>query len=231
MADIWQHLAAAVACRIEFERRCSRGALLDESGVVRFAAEFFQAEWKGDIRVGEPHPDLAGKFIDLVGTTPQGGSLNLALEAKWLKNDGGDREWMKEIACDVFRLQHLTTGTAQGCDRVVLAAGTREMMRDHLWTRSVHTGLGSSVLALPIILPRSVSATMAKFQIRQCAAEARQWLKRCHTKLGAPLPSTFDASMAGHYRTWIGADAVEVAVWVCTRPQGWGSFDAAAEWP
>lgn len=230
MTDIWQGLAIGVACRIEFERQCARGGLLDESAIVRFAAEFLQARWPGDIRVCERHPDLPGAFVDLVGLTPQGKSIDLALEAKWVKDGGGTREWLKEITVDVFRLQHFTSGTAQGVSRAILVAGVRTRMKDEVWDRSVQTGAKSSITALPLVLPPNPSATASKMPIRKAEQGARRWLKACHKDLGVALPSSYDARLAGHYRTGADDRGVEAAVWLTTRPQGWGSFDPSSEW-
>jgi hypothetical protein len=202
MIELWQNLAVAVGSRIEFERRCNRSRLLDESAVVRFGAEYLQSQWNGEIRVGEPHQDLAGKFVDLVGTRPLAETFGLVLEGKWLKDDGGDREWLKEIVVDLFRLQHLTTNTAQGAERILLVAGTRKMMRDHILRRKVHSDVGHSVRAMPHVLPERANDALTRFQIRNADANARRWLRKCHEKLGCNLPSTYNATLAGHYRTW-----------------------------
>jgi len=230
MNDLWQNLAVAVVSRIEFERRCNRSRLLDESAVVRFAAEYLQAQWNGEIRVAEPHPDLAGKFVDLVGTKPKAEKFGLVLEGKWLKDDGGDREWLKEIAVDLFRLQHLKTKMAQGSERILLVAGTRGMTLDHLLRRKVHSDLGHSIRALPHILPERANDTLTKFEIRKADVNARRWLRKCHERLGFDLPSTYTARLAGHYRSWLGREGCEIFVWLTKRPQGWGSFDPSAEW-
>ena len=229
MSEIWQDLAMAVGSRLEFERRCKRGGLLDEAAAVRSAAEYLQAVWNGQIEVSDPHDDIPGKFVDLTATKPRSASLGLALEAKWLRDEGGTRQWLKEVAVDVFRLQHLTSNMAQNAERVVLAAGGRNRIRDKLLTYRVDAG-GRSTLGIKHVLPTRFSLEFAKFDIRHCEQEARKWLKLCHTKLGTNLPSTYDARLAGHYRTWKGDDAVEVLVWLTRRPQGWGSFNPTTEW-
>jgi hypothetical protein len=231
---MWQDLAIAVGSRLEFERKCGRGGLLDESTAVRCAAEYLQAVWNGQINVNEPHDDMPGKFIDLVGTKPRGNNLGLALEAKWLKDDGGTRQWLKEVTVDIFRLQHFTTNVAQNADRVILVAGIRSMIQEKLATYKVDAG-GGSTLGIKHVLPTRFSQDFAKFDIRNADVEARNWFKLCHKKLdktlGTNLPSTYNARLAGHYRTWKGIGAVEVLVWLTRRPQGWGSFNPTVEWP
>jgi hypothetical protein len=230
---MWQDLAMAVGSHLEFERKCQRGGLLDESTVVRCAAEYFQAVWKGRIKVNEPHVDIPGKFVDLVGTKPRTNTLSMALEAKWLKDQGGTRHWLKEVAVDVFRLQHLTTNVAQNAERVVLVAGIRSMIKDKLLNFRVDSG-GGSTLGIKHVLPTRSSPAFAKFEIRNVEAEARQWLKLCHKQLdknlATNLASTYNARLAGHYRTWKGSDSLEVFVWLTRRPKGWGSFNPTVEW-
>lgn len=227
---MWQDLAIAVGSRLEFERRCKRGSLLDESAAVRCAAEYLQAVWNGQIAVNDPHDDMPGKFVDLTATKPRSTRLGLALEAKWLRDEGGTRQWLKEVAVDVFRLQHLTANMAQNADRVVLVAGVHNKIQEKLLTYKVDAG-GGSTLGIRHVLPTRSSQAFAKLDIRHCEPEARRWLKLCHKKLGTNLPSTYDARLAGHYRTWKGNEAVEVLVWLTRRPQGWGSFNPTVEWP
>ena len=224
----WQHLAIAVAGRLEFERECNRGALLNESTVVRYTAEYCQANWNGTINVNFPHPGINRKYIDLTGTMPRSPQIGLAVEAKWIR-DGGTRDWIKEVAVDLFRLQHITTNTAQGAVRVILVAGTHSYLRAQLVNRRVRTG-GGLVRALPIILPICVTEEFQSFDVRNANLAARQWLRKCQEELGRDLPSTYKAHLSGHYRTGHGDGACEVYIWVTKRPQGWGSFDPNIQW-
>lgn len=233
MSKVWQDLAVAVGCRLEFERKCNRGGLLDESAAVRFAAEYLQAVWDGQIAVNEPHEDMPGKFVDLTARKLRSRNLGLALEAKWLKADGGTRGWLKEVAVDIFRLQHLTSNMAQDAERVVLVAGISSIVRSKLLDAKVHGG-EKSTRGLDHILPRALSSEYSKFNIRHCHGEARKWLRLCQRKLDktlkTDLPSTYDARLAGLYQTRPDGDAVEVLVWLTRRPKGWGSFSPVTEW-
>jgi hypothetical protein len=228
--ELWQHLALAVACRIEFEQCCGRGALVDESAVVRFAAEYLQAKWDGPIRANVPHGNIPKKFVDVVGTRPRTNDLDLALEAKWAKSEGGTREWLVELVRDLYRLQHFTTHMVQGAARVLLVAGHHDKIREQLLTRKVHATSGGSVLALPHILPTAFASTVQKIQVRNTDTSMRKWLTKCHSTLGASLPSTYDARLVGHSRTGDTDSAVEVYVWATYRPKGWGSFNPNVEW-
>jgi hypothetical protein len=234
----WQSLAKAVACRIEWDMQCGYGNLLDESAVVRIAADYLNAHWPGPINcnVPHPHPDLKGKFTDVTGAAVRSAPIQLALEAKWVR-DGGRREWLMEIAVDLFRLQYITCAenpkeVHQDCTRVVLVAGTHKHMHDEVWTRSANTKQKSRVEALPLILPVTPSPTFDKFSIKDCARNARAWLRKCHNEFGHPLPSTYTARMAGRFITdqKPSDDAIEVVVWLTKRPSGWGSFDPAKKW-
>lgn len=226
--DPWQELAVAVACRVEFEQMCNRSALLDESAVVRFAAEFCQANWNGKIDVNSAHPNMDGKFVDLVGTSPQSPTLAMAAEAKWVR-EGGTREWLKEVAVDVFRLQHLATDVAQGAFRVIIVAGTRALLQSQILERRVHSN-GTTVQALPLFLPVVPAADYTSIDIRHADPGLRPWLRKCHEKLGRHLPSTYRAQLAGRHLSQNSDNACEVLVWVTKRPQGWGSFSPTNEW-
>jgi hypothetical protein len=226
--DPWKNLAIAIACRVEFEQTCNRIALLDESAVVRFAAEYCQANWNGKIDVNYPHPDIDGKFIDLVGTRPRAATVGLAIEAKWVRA-GGVRSWIREIAVDLFRLQHLASNAAQGAYRVLVVAGIRSHLHAGVIKRRVHAG-GGTIRALPEFLPTAASNDVQWFDIRYANNRIRRWLRLCHSALGRNLPSSYDARLAGHHRSHRGEDACEVYVWVTKRPQGWGSFSPTIEW-
>jgi hypothetical protein len=241
----WQSLAKAVACRIEWDMQCGYGDLLDESALVRIAADYLHAHWPGTINfnVPHPHPHLDRKLIDVTGSTVRSGRLKLALEAKWVR-DGGTREWLVEIAVDLFRLQYITQATRdskdkvdQNCTRVVLVAGTHKHMHDEVWTHSANTKQKSRVEALPLILPVTQATGSNDFTVldlRRSARDAWAWLRKCHKKFGHPLPSTYGAQMAGRFITDQSSkpsnDAIEVVVWLTTRPQGWATFDPAKEW-
>lgn len=229
MADIWGDLAVAVACRIEFEGRCDRLGFVDEFTAVRFAAEFLDSHRKGKVRTDEPHPDMKGKFIDLVRETPGGKLLNLGLEAKWLRPTEGVREWLKELAVDLFRLQHFRTGTAQGTHRILLVAGTNQLIDTELFKRTVQTG-SKRQPGLPFILPVGESATFSTFSIRDGAKESRKWLRACHEKLDANLPVKYDARLAGQHPAAGRDDSIRVLVWVTRRRQNWRSFVPDKEW-
>ena len=186
MADnIWQGLATAVACRIEFERQCMRGALVDESTVVRFAAEYLQAQWEGPIEVSFPHPDMDGKFIDLVGKKRFNDQVNLMMEAKWLKQDSGTRQWLREVILDLFRLQHATTGVSQGSDRVLLVVGHRKMVKEQISERLVQSD-GPNVLAISHVLPlvKTADGSLDSYKMLEGDKVIRRWIKNCRSKLG-----------------------------------------------
>ena len=225
-------LAIAVGTRLEFERRCLREPLIDESTIVRFAAEYLAARWPGEIRPNEPHPELSGKFIDLVGIRPRSEKYDLGLEAKWLKADSGTRQWLKEITVDLFRLQHFKEDVVQDAERILVVAGTSEKIKKEIFEKTVQTG-GGTTQAMSYVLPSQISSTYKKFQIRNCDTEIRKWLLGCHEKIGKDinLPSTYDARLAARYSSLTKSDeAIEVIVWRTKRPTGWGSFNPSREW-
>ncbi|MCH7905623.1 MAG: hypothetical protein IH944_13790 [Armatimonadetes bacterium] len=229
MSDTWRDLAVAVASRIEFERRCDRLGFVDEFTAVRFSAEFLDSQRTGKIRTEEPHPDISNKFIDLVRETKRGKQLDLGMEAKWLRPTGSTRSWLKELAVDLFRLQHFRTGTKQGTHRVLLVVGTHDMIKDNIFDRNVQTG-GGSKRGLPFILPENLSTTFTKFEIRNCRPEARKWLRSCRVNLGVNLPSTYDARLAARHVAASDNDAIEAVVWVTRRKPSWKSFDDNRAW-
>jgi hypothetical protein len=230
MSDIWEDLAIAVAARLEFERRCLRERLIDEFTVVRFAAEYLATKWPGEIRPGEPHPNMQGAFLDLVGLRPRAHAYDLALEAKWLKEKSGTRQWLREIIVDLFRLQHFSTSTVQGVIRVVLVAGTHEKIEEEIFQRDVQTG-GGTTKAIPHLLPQQVNQQFQRFGIRQCDQSMRKWLVGCNEELGKQLPSSYKARLAARYSTLPNdPKAYEVVVWLAKCPKNWQSFDPAVEW-
>lgn len=229
MSEQWNDLAVAVACRVEFENRCGRVGFIDEHTVVRFAAEFLDAHRTGSIESEIPHPDIKNKFIDLVRHTPRGKQLDLGIEAKWLRPSGSTRAWLKEVAVDLFRLQHFRTGTAQGAHRVLMVVGFQSMLETELFGRKVQTG-GGTAAGLPFILPTSKSAHFQSFNLRDCPKEARKWLRSCKGELGLNLPSTYEARLAAQYSTREGPDPVCACVWVTRRKQNWQTFDLKKAW-
>lgn len=224
---MYQRLAVAVACSIEFERCCQRFDLLDEYGVVRFAAQYMQANWQGIILSNQPHGDLTGKFVDLVGTRPRTPEWSFALEAKFVRHTTGVREWLAEVALDVFRLQHLSTNAVQSTDRIVLLAGQKEQLHDHIFHRLVNTN-GARQRGLPMVLPEHILPAPSVVEIRNSPASHHRWFKKLQEGLGADLPISYTAHLAGRYQTGQSPDSIEVCVWVTRRRRNWHSFDASS---
>ena len=218
-----------MAARLEFERRCLRERLIDEFTVVRFAAEYLAAKWRGELRPGEPHPDMQGAFLDLVGLRPRADTYDLGLEAKWLKEKSGKRQWLREVVVDLFRLQHFSTRTVQGITRVVLVAGTHEKIEEEIFQRVVQTG-GGTTNAITHLLPQQVNQKFQRFAIRQCDHRMRTWLVGCHRELGKNLPSTYDARLVARYCTLNDPKGYEVVVWLSKCPRNWQSFNPTVVW-
>lgn len=102
-------MAISVSSRLEFERLCLRRAFIDEASLVRYCVEFIQATTSLLLTPEHNHDDLPGnKRLDVVARVREQSPLALALEAKWLRSDGGSRNWSFEIAEDVLRLERIS---------------------------------------------------------------------------------------------------------------------------
>lgn len=89
MSVVWSEFAEAITGKLNWERLCGRGNFLTETSLHRAIAEYVQAATTLAIQTEYNHPDISGnKRLDLVGFGPQGKSIQLAVEAKWIKSDG-----------------------------------------------------------------------------------------------------------------------------------------------
>lgn len=226
----WQDLAIAVACRIEFERKCLREPLLSESSAVWFAAQVLQAHWNGKILPEQPHPNIPRAKIDLVGRTPRDNAYNLALEAKYIDPEGGTREWLKELYEDVHRMQHFT-GPAmnQHTQRVVLIVGPVGSIRSDIFDRKVQYG-GGMTQALPHLLPTSLEQGSIVYTRDGFHVNIRPWLKKVREEMTVNLASHYAAQMVGKFATGTTDDAIEAVVWKTTRRPRWTHFDPRTTW-
>jgi hypothetical protein len=226
--DRWSKVGHAIACRLEWERLCDRGDLIDEASLVRAAAEVTQAlstevivpEWR--------HPDLKGyRQVDLVGKG-RSKKVKWALEAKWVCTTRGTREWDREVAVDICRLQHLTSGLDVKPLRFLLVAGPSAELRAGLLEKQKNIGKKRMPI-LAELLPMT-PGTLKKYNVRGCADWLHPFFSNIATDLGAPLPSTYDATLVGQFAATQDTESISVCLWMLNRPRGWGSFDPSSEW-
>lgn len=226
----WQDLAIAVACRVEYERKCLREELLSESSVVWFAAQVLQAHWNGKVLPEHPHPNIPRAKVDLIGRTPYDTAYNLALEAKYIDPEGGARQWLNEVYEDVHRMQHFTTGTNQYTERIVLVVGPVAAMKEEIFQRRVQHG-GGLIRALPEVLPTSVQQGEVVYMRDAFNVNIRPWLKRVREGLPVNMASHYAAELVGQFATGSTDDSVEAVLWRTKRRQNWTQYDPRTVWP
>ncbi len=224
----WSDLAHAVACRLEWERLCRRGALLDENSLVRAAAEYTQAVARDDIRPEFSHPDLPGRKVDLVGLDGNR-RLRWALEAKWVCVTKGQRQWDKEVAVEVCRLQHLTSRMTTAAHRLLLVAGPKVELRSGLLDKRMNVGDGERRKILQELLPTKAEQNI-KYQVRNCEKWLRTFFLSVAKEVGEKIPSTYDATLLCRFAAGAQASSIDCFLWLLKRPKGWGSFDPASVW-
>jgi hypothetical protein len=236
MAVNWSNLASATACLLEYERLCERRAFIDEASLVRAAAEFIQSTTQLILVPEHNHPDLPGaKRLDLLGRTRSDTHASFVLEAKWIKSDGGTRQWAREVAEDILRLENLDEDVAAATDRALVIGGIRRSLKALFLEVEVRAGSGAPrVQALPIVLqPRdlqnkSYPYEQVRIPVRDCDDGARKFWRGMASIMGANLPVSYQCSLAGRHRAGPAQDAVEVYVWLIRRSRNRSTFNAVA---
>jgi hypothetical protein len=223
MSDInWDNLARAVACALEWERLCDRGQFLDENSLHRAVAEYLQSVTTSIVKPEFNHPDIPGNtLVDLVGFGPTGKKIDFAVEAKWVKEGGGVRDWPAEIADDLFRLELLTKDMAQQNDRVLVVSGIRGRIDKGLMNKGKNVKGQKRLRWLDEILPDALAPKSRKTLVRDCKVAMRPFFKKRATSIGvAQLPITYQAQLVGHYRVDPNdKNVVETYVWRISRSQ------------
>lgn len=224
-----EQLARAVTCNLEWERLCRRGALLDETALVRAAAEYAQAVLFEEVIPEHPHADLPGRQIDLVAKAP-GGSLLMALEAKWVCTTKGTRQWDREIAAEIARLEHLSSNMAPTARRLLLVAGPRGEVDSGFLTKRKNVGKQRRAIA-EALLPLVQADEPGKYQVRKCAEWLRPFFRDVAKDVGGSLPSTYDAILVARSDSGEEPESISAWLWLLRRPRGAGWFAPASEWP
>jgi hypothetical protein len=236
MAVNWNNLASAAACLLEYERLCDRRSFIEESSLVRASAEFIQSTTQLLLTPEYNHPDLLGnKRLDLLGRTREEAPASFVLEAKWIKADGGTRQWAKEIGEDILRLENIERDVNAQTDRAIVVGGIKRSLYPSLIDVRVNPGAGMSrVEILPHLLqPRDVKSSafpyaQEKKPIRDCEDGARKFWCALAVSLGRELPVSYQCSLAGWHSSGSSQDAVEVFVWLVRRSRNRSTFDAVA---
>ncbi|HNO80334.1 MAG TPA: hypothetical protein PKN33_19980 [Phycisphaerae bacterium] len=231
-----QHLAIAVGSRIAFEQMCRRERLIDEAMIKRTAAESLQAMTQLDIEAEYNHSDVPGATrVDLIGRTKPGVPLSLAAEVKWVKADGGTRDWQAELAEDALRLEILSQETTSATDRLLIICGISQTIDAQLINRKRHTGTGGSIAAMEHIVPLLTSGQdpptpVAKIEVRSCDSGMRRLWKALSQHFGGFLPVSYKSSLAAHYRVDIRPQSIRVFIWRITRSQKRSPFSPQGTW-
>lgn len=235
MAVNWNNLATAAACLLEYERLCDRRAFIEEASLVRASAEFIQSTTQLLLTPEHNHPDLPGsKRLDLLGRTRLDTPASFVLEAKWIKSDGGTRQWAREVAEDILRLESLEQDVSAATDRAIVIGGIRRSLKALFLEVEVRAGNGAPRLQiLPHLLqPRdpqdnSYPYEQTRIPIRDCDPGARRFWKGRAEQVGHEIPVSYQCSLAGRHRAGLTQDSVEVYVWLIRRSRNRSTFDAA----
>lgn len=235
MAVNWNNLAIATACLLEYERQCDRRTFIDEASLVRAAAEFVQSTTQLILVPEHNHPDLPGnKRLDLLGRTRIDTPAVFVAEAKWIKAEGGVRQWAKEVTEDILRLESLETDVAAVTDRALIIGGIRRSLKAQFLEATVRAGGGNPrVEILPHILQardqtdKTYPYEQTRVPVRECHEGVRSFWKKQAVQIGAELPISYQCSLAGRHRAAPTQDSVEVYVWLIRRSRNRCTFNAA----
>ena len=230
-------MARAVACTLEWERLNGRGAFLDENSLRRSLAEHVQSVTTAIVEPEYNHDDIPGnKRLDVVGFGPQQKKIEFAVEAKWIKEGGGTRDWHAELADDIFRLECLTTDMAQRDHRILVVAGIRGRVDSGLINKSKNvkkknksndpTKKPKRLKWVDAILPSTVGSQSRTFKVRDCKEAFTDFFKARSKSVGLKkLPISFQARLVAHYRTdEKDKKATESYVWLVGRSTGRREF-------
>ncbi len=234
MAVNWNNLAIGTSCLLEYERLCDRRAFIDEASLVRASAEYIQSTTQLILSPEHNHPDLPGtRRLDLLGRRRPNTPAVFLLEAKWIKSDGGTRQWAREVADDILRLEQLEQDVSTSTDRALIIGGIRRSLKALFLEVEVRAGGGRPrVQILPHILqPRdsqnaSFPYDQERIPIRDCQEGARKFWADRSAQIGQNLPISYQCTLAGYHRGGVTQDSVEVYVWLIRRSRNRNTFDA-----
>lgn len=186
MAINWKDFARAVTFRLEWERLCERGVLIDEKALHRVVAEYMQATSTLKIVPEHDHLDLSGdKKLDIAAYGPQMASIQIALEAKWIKQDGGVRDWHREVAKDIFRVERLETKLAQQAERIILVSGIADNIQKEFTAKQKNLGGGiGRVPWIDALLPTSTAQGKKTIKVQKCAPAFQGFFREVARELG-----------------------------------------------
>lgn len=231
MAVNWQIMATATVCRLEFEHLCERNKFLDESALVRTCVEHLQARTTYAIYAEVHHDDLPGdQRLDAMGQDPRQSNIGFVLEAKWLKSDGGTRDWPKEITHDIVRLEMLSQNMVTATDRALVIAGHHTTL-EAFKRRKIQSGRGSLILFPHILQDHDTTGSLPYNQerrgIRDCDNGLRNFWKRMENQLNIALAVSYQVSLAGHFKATDRSDAIEAYVWNIRRSRNRSTFSTS----
>ena len=198
----WTKFAAAVTCNLEWERLCERGAYLGELSLHRTIAEYLQCATNLKIETEFNHPDIPGnKRLDIIGFGPQGANIQLAVEAKWIKTDGGTRYWHNEAAEDIFRLEMLSTNMAPTDYRCIIISGITANVQKELINKKKRVAKGKPMIPwIDAILPSTKASASRKIDVRSAKTTFRSFFKdRCADINITQLPTSYKAQLVASH--------------------------------
>ncbi len=229
------HLAIAVASRIAFEQMCQREVLIDEAMVKRTIAEALQAMTQLRIEPEYNHPDIAGaKRLDLIGRRKKKGRIALAVETKWVRSEGGARDWQSEVAEDSLRLETLRREMAQDEERLLMICGIHKTIETQLLNKGRYYD-GSSFAAFPHIAswdPTIVgkARNQEKISVRGCDHGMRKLWYQLAQKFGSVLPVSYQSAYLADHRADSRETCVRAIVWRVNRSQNRSEFTIPQDW-
>lgn len=218
----WHNMTIAVAGLLEFERLCERRTFIDESEFRRSCVEFIQATTTLELTPEYDHGDLPGrKRLDLVGRKKRGGTLALAVEAKWIKSGGGTRSWLIEVAEAALRLERISDETNQHTERALLVGGISQTVEAKLINREVNVGGGRRKAFRHFLQTLGEGDTFPynqrKIEVRDSEDDFSKFFLGNVDKVGGTLPVSYQSSLADHHKAGPKINSIEVYAWVIRR--------------
>lgn len=228
-------MAISVSSRLEFERLCQRRAFIDEASLVRHCVEFIQATTSLALTPEHNHIDLPNnKRLDVIAQAREGSPLTLALEAKWLKPEGGVRGWSSEIAEDILRLERISEDTNQQTERALVVAGISRTVNSKLIAGQINVGGGREVILPHILQPKVENIdfpyNQRRMPIRDCDAKLKKFFCARAKAVSDQLPVSYQVSLAGHHLAGPTQDSIEMYVWIIRRSRNRSLFDPNTTW-
>ena len=263
----WQDLATALACSVRAQLATSSQPAIDEAFVHRAAGEYIERAWKYDVDVEVPYYGrrMRSKKLDLVaysrrasGDRRRSGDSDsspwkVAIELKFVRTDRGSVSWLREVVEDAFRLLQIEgKDVSQYCERAVVVVGLRKDIESELWSRRLNGGgrggkeTAGRFVGIDNLLPTRHAVEPMQVRVR---SELRDplgvWLKSLGRELGSGIPSSYMATLCGHFVAGTDPcthrgplsmdrhpemDAVEAIVWHVKRPKNFNSFNPVKEW-